>query len=473
MSQKLNLFKKAAKEIPAYAAFLKAQNCDPESIKTEEDLKGVPLTSKKDYLQTAAHVDLMWPSSLKGPIWYCSTSGSTGEPYYFARGENLAIQASWMAEEFLKNSSHGGGRTLVLMGFGMGVWIGGTFTLRAFEIAATRTNAPVSFLATGYNKPELFKAIKALSPEFDQTIIAGYPPFIKEVVDEAEGEGIDLKKLNIRLMFAAEAFTERFRDYVSDKAGVSSPYLDTMNIYGTADVGAMAYETPLSILVRKLALEDPLLYKDLFGQIEKTPTLAQYNPEFIDFEVVDDQIVLTGDSAIPLIRYRIGDKGGIQTYDHIEQLFSRYGVDLRKEIDRAGIGHTLSRRPFVFVYERIDLSATLHGIIIYPEFVKEGLLERSMAKYFTERFTMATKLDVHHNQFIQVNVELQKGVEPSDELVRKAVRAIKSSMKSKSSEFAEISKSKASANLVKVILWPNGHPRYFSPGTKQKWVEKL
>lgn len=469
--QSLQLFQKAAREIPAYKKFLDAQGCNPDQIKSLDDFARIPISNKKSYLQQFTYKDLIWEDEQQGPLWFCSTSGSTGLPYYFPRRDELAWRGSLFIEDYLKYSSYGSGNTLVLMGFGMGVWIGGLITLRSFEIAAERMKAPVYFLPTGYNKTEIFKALKQLSPQFDQTVLVGYPPFVKEVVDEAESEGIDLKKLKLRLMFAAEAFTETFRNYVCQKAGIKNTLLDTLNIYGTADMGAMANETPLSILVRQLALEEPLLYRDMFGQIEKTPTLAQYNPELIEFEEVDGELVITSDGALPLVRYAIGDHGGIFTYNHVEQLLARYNVDLSAEIKKAGIEHISHQQPFVFVYERTDLSATLHGIIIYPEFIKEGLLKSKLTPYFTERFTMATKHDIHHNQFLQVNVELQKDIEPSEKLEHLAVKIVRDTLIEKSSEFAEVSKSKASQKLIHIVLWPHGHPRYFAPGTKQKWVE--
>lgn len=469
----VKLFHQAVKEIPAYREFLKQKKFNPRDVRKPEDFQSVPFTSKKDYLVPAKRNNLSSERHLNGPLWLCSTSGSTGEPYYFSRIDELAARGSWFAEDFIKNSSYGKGRTLVLMGFGMGVWIGGVITLRSFEIAAQRHNFPLSFLPTGYNKTEVFKALKRLSPDYDQTILVGYPPFIKEVVDEAELEGIDLKKLNMRLMFAAEAFTETFRNYVCDKAGVKNPLVDTLNIYGSADIGAMGHETPLSILVRQLALEDPLLYRDIFGQIEKTPTLAQYNPEFIEFETINDELFLTSGGAMPLIRYAIGDNGGVLDYKQIKSIMSRYGVDLEKAIKQAGIeGMVNKSRPFVYVYERTDLSASLHGIIIYPEFIKEGLLKPQLTPLLTERFTMATKQDIHHNQFIQINLELQKDVLPTEEIEAEASVIIRNSLIEKSSEFAEVARSKASEQLIKVVLWNNGHPRYFTPGTKQKWVEK-
>jgi phenylacetate-CoA ligase len=467
------LFQRAAKNLPAYKQFLKTQDLDPSTIKQSGDFSRVPVTSKKTYLVPNKLEDLVWKENLAGLMLFCSTSGSTGEPYYFPRSEELSEQYSHAVENYLKYSSYGRGRTLVLVGFGMGVWIGGVITQRAFEMAAERSRIPISILPTGYNKTEIFKALKKLAPQFEQTVVIGYPPFVKELVDEAPSEGVDLKKLQVRFFFAAEAFTETFRNYLCEHAGVGSALLDTLNIYGSADVGAMAYETPLSILIRRLAIEDPLLYREMFGQIEKTPTLAQFNPDYIEFEAQDDELLLTADSAMPLIRYAIGDHGGVLSYEHIRTLMSRYKINLDAEVVKAGINKLVNKQhPFVYVYERTDLSVTLHGLIVYPEFIKEALLKPGMSKYFTERFTMATKTDIHHNQFLLINIELQKGVGVTVPIAEKALKAVKKSLIEKSSEFAEVAKSKRADELVKIELWPNGHPRYFAPGTKQKWVEK-
>ena len=469
----LDLFHKAASDLPAYRYFLAAHTIDHSLIKTTADYAKVPITSKKNYLTIHDQKDLLWHDHSKQALLYCSTSGSTGEPYYFPRTDDLSWQYSFVLENFINSSSYGKGSTLVLVGFGMGVWIGGIITLRAFEIASTRVDTPISILPTGYNKTEIFKALRQLSPNFDQTIIVGYPPFIKELVDEAPNEQVDLANLHIRFLFAAESFTETFRNYVCQQAGIDNPLRDTLNIYGTADIGAIAYETPLSILIRRLSIEDPLLYRDLFGQIEKTPTLAQYNPEFIEFEIVDGQVILNANGALPLIRYAVGDNGGILEYTQIKNIMKRYGTDIDTEVVKAGIKNIVNKtQPFVYVYERSDMSVTLHGIIIYPEFIKEGLLQPTMADLFTERFTMSTKHDIHHNQFLQINIELQKNIIADQKIADHALKVIRQQLIVQSSEFAEVAKSRLTDRLIDIVLWTNGHPRYFAPGTKQKWVEK-
>ena len=200
----LALFKEASKRVPAYKDFLRKHRVDPAKIKTFKDFELLPTTDKKSYLREYPLEKLAWDGHLNKPIVYTSTSGSTGEPFYFPREEKLDWQYSILAEEFLKNSSYGtGGPTLVIVGFGMGVWIGGIMTYKAFEIAAQRSNLPVSIITPGINKNEIFHALRTLSPNYRETILIGYPPFIKDVLDEAHEEGINLMKLNMRLLFAS------------------------------------------------------------------------------------------------------------------------------------------------------------------------------------------------------------------------------------------------------------------------------
>ncbi len=465
----MNLFHNAAKDVPAYAHFLEVRNVKPASVKKIEDFHQVPITNKKSYLQQYPLNELVWGGKLDSPMLFCATSGSTGTPYYFPRNEQLSWQYSWIIEDFIKQNGGGDKSTLVIIGFGMGIWIGGVITLRAFEIASQRANLPISILPAGYNKTEIFKALRQLAPNFDQTILIGYPPFVKQIIDESTHEAVDISKLHIRTLFAAESFTETFRDYICKRTH-ANPLLDTLNIYGTADIGAMAYETPVSILIRRLATKNKDLFYSIFGQIEKTPTLAQYNDKFMHFEEVEGEVVLTGNSSMPLIRYSVGDHGGVFSYSKMLKIFHEFGLDLEKECKRAGILHAVKKQPFVFVYERVNFAVTLHGITLYPEFIKEGLLHPDFIPYLSERFTMLTKFDAHQNQYLEINLELQRDAKVTPKLRASVNKIVREKLIEKSSEFAEVSKSRGSKKLIKIVFWPQDHPRYFPGGVKQKWV---
>ena len=471
--QSLSLFHDAATRVPAFQKFLKENGVHAANVKTFDQFATVPPTSKANYLKKYPLAELAWDGSLARPAVFSSTSGSTGKPFYFQRTSNLEEQYSVLVELFLGNAKHppsAENPTLVIIGFGMGVWIGGTLTFRAFDLASRRAY-PVSILPAGVNKAEILKALHDLAPSFKQTVLIGYPPFVKDVLDEAEFEGIDLKKLNIRMLFAAEAFTEKFRDYLAEKVGMENVCRDTLNIYGTADIGAMAFETPTSILVRRLATKNPELYAKLFGGVAKTPTMAQYNPAYCSFEAPDGEILLTGYGAVPLIRYAVGDHGGVYSFDEVERLFADAGLDLRAEAKKADV--PLYELPFVYVYERSDLATTIYGLQIYPEYLREVMLEKTVQRYCTGKFQITTKFDEKQDQYLEIQIEKKRGV---DELPggfeQELLAAIDAAFKAKSSEFTELTRFVNGRPLVHLSFRASGDPEFFPAGIKQKWVKK-
>lgn len=471
----LHLFHQVAKSVPAYKHFLKKNNINPSKIKTWEDFKKVPLVTKGNYLKVYPLEKLCWNGTLdQKSIVFTATSGSTGEPFYFPREYDLDWQYSFIIESFLKKNSVKNGPTLVIIGFGLGVWIGGIITYKAFEIVSQRGDYKLSIITPGINKSEIFNALRNLSPHFSNTILVGYPPFIKDVVDEASNHKINLKKLNIRLIFAAESFNEKFREYLVKKAGIKNLFLDTMNIYGSADIGAMASETHLSIFISRMALKNRTLFNELFSEASKVPTLAQFNPLFINFEVVNKDIVLTGNNTVPLVRYAIGDCGGVFNLDEACSIFKKHGANLLNEFRKLNIRQeNFFKLPFVYVYERKDFAIKLYGATVYPEHIREALLHSSINRNLTGKFTLVRKYDKKHDQYMEINCELQKDKTSSNILKKKIKKAVVKNLLEKNAEYHNNFKSIPKKVEPKIILWPHEHPLYFKPGTKQKWVNSI
>lgn len=467
----LEIFHTTAREVPAYKDFLKKNNINPASIKTFTDFQKIPSVNKKNYLRIYKSKEIHQNGTIYTPLIFTSTSGSTGDPFYFSRQKDLDWQTSVIHELFFKQGDTKKS-TLVIVGFGMGVWIGGTITFRAYEMLGHRRNYPIAILPTGINKKEIFNAFKNLAPNFDQTILIGYAPFVKDIIDEAPEWGIDLKKFNIRMAFAAEAFTEGFRDYLAQKVGIKNPCLDTMNIYGTADIGSVAFETPLSILIRRLATNNSELFKDIFNDIQKTPTLAQYLPQFINIEYVNNEILLTGNNSVPLVRYAIGDHGGVYTYNELLAKIKKHDIDIDKEIKEAGITDTVSQLPFVFVYERNDMSTTLYGLQIYPETIREVLIKPPFDEFFTGKFTLMTKFDDKQNQYLEINLEQRKNKKANHIIQTQLLNQIIKNLLDKNSEYHELFNFIKERSYPKLIFWPAEDPLYFKPGVKQAWVKK-
>lgn len=467
----LSLFYKAATGIPAYKDFLRKKHVDYKKITTWKDFQNVPPINKKNYLSQYKLKNLTWQGKLNVPLIFTATSGSTGKSFFFARNEVLDWQYSVIIEDFIKNSyGHINKPTLAIICFGMGVWIGGLITYKAIEIATKRNNFPISIITPGINKKEIINILSLLLPNYEQLILAGYPPFVKDIIDEAISEKINLKKYNPRIIFAAEAISEEFRDYISKKAGIKNIYRDIINIYGSADIGAMAYESSISTLVKRLTINNRNLFRSIFPSINKFPTLAQFNSQFINFEAQNGEILLTGDSAIPLIRYAIGDKGGVFSFEEISKKLNGFNIDLYGKI----IENNLVRCefPFIYIYERIDLSTTFYGMWIYPEWFRSALLNNKINKYLTGKFTLITKYDKIQNQSLEINLELRKNIKASKKLESLTLNEIIKTLRVNSSEYRELSdkiKHKA-APILK--FWVYEDPLYFKPGIKQKWVNK-
>jgi len=101
------------------------------------------------------------------------------------------------------------------------------------------------------------------------------------------------------------------------------------------------------------------------------------------------------------------------------------------------------------------------------------LLGRQINPFFNRKIYNDAKFDIHNNQYLEINLELQKRRLADEALERLALSVLRDALISKSSEFAEISRSKNSVHLLKIIFWHYGHPNISSPvsskdGSKRK-----
>lgn len=472
----LTLFHEASHRVPAYKDFLKKNGVNPKKIKTISDFEKIPQTDKKNYLRRYSFADLSWDGKFSERRWViASTSGSTGEPFYFPRERWQDLQYAGTAELYLlANFNIHKKSTLYVNCFALGVWIGGIFTYEAIKTVAERGRYKLSVINPGLNKAEAIKAVKALGKNFDQILVGGYPPFVKDLVDEGLKSGLKWRKYNPGFIFSAEAFSESFRDYIIEKAGVRNQFKGTLNHFGTVDQGTLAVETPLAILIRKIALKNRSFYDLIFrGAQRRLPTLAQYDPELFYFEEKSGGLFCTAASGFPLIRYDLKDYGGVISFEHMLKNFSSAGIDFKKEVKRAGISDTIWELPFVYVYERKDLSATLYGLNIYPETVRLALQTREFMKFITGKFSMLTKTNKKHDQYLEINIELVPGIKGDAGLKKRIGRAISEKLLEENSEYRELSRSlPKERTLPKILFWPYEYPLYFSGKGKQKWVIK-
>jgi phenylacetate-CoA ligase len=463
----LRLFRFASTNVPAYRALLKRHGISPASVRSADAFASLPATSKDDYLRAFAYRDL-FPGRTIGAGTIASTSGSSGQPFYIPRSDAQDRQYEYIADLILHNQfALGRHRTLGVIGFGLGIWIGGIFTYKVMERIAARTGQ-LTLAPVGSNVELYLDAVRHMAPHFDQVLLMGYAPFVRDVLDRGAAAGIRWQDHRIRILTAAEGFSEKFRDILANGASLREPLRDTANIYGTVELGTMAHETPLTNLIRRIAVERPAVMRAILPHPSRQPTLAQYHPDLTYFEEHDGELYGTGyGSAIPLIRYRFRDVGGVIGYDEMVARLADAGVDIAAEARRANIDRTVIRLPFVFVYERNDNTVTIRGANIYADEVRRAL-ERH-AGHTTGRFAMAKRETASARPRLDVFVELRDGVSGSPALRERISATVTQTLLTENSEFRDQHGIAPEQIAPRIRLCGHQDPRYFDRKGKQRW----
>jgi phenylacetate-CoA ligase len=303
-----------AATVPAYRAFLTEQGVDPAAVRTVDDFKALPLLTKDNYLRRHPLAQLCRGGELMGCDMVAVSSGSTGEPTFWPRSVTDEFAVATRFEQVFHGSFDAAQRsTLAVVCFALGTWVGGMYTASCCRHLAAK-GYPITVITPGSNVQEILRVITGLGSQFEQVALLGYPPYLKGVVDTGRACGVPWKDYHIKLVLAGEVFSEEWRTLMGERVGSGEPCFDSVSLYGTADAGVLATETPLSICIRRYLAEHPPAARQLFGQA-RLPTLAQYDPRSRLFETHDGTLLFTGDNGIPLVRYHIADTGGLTSFE--------------------------------------------------------------------------------------------------------------------------------------------------------------
>lgn len=467
----LKLFHQAAERVPAYKDFLKKNHINPKNIKTLEDFKELPIVGKKNYLTKYTLKDLCWDGNLANQYIISSSSGSTGEPFLWPRGEEqereAALQHELIFKEFFQIDKQS---TLFINCFSMGTWIAGPLTLAAGEYLS-RKGYPILTVTPSLDKQVTFSLIKKLAGLFDQIIISGYPPYIKDILDSGKEFNVNWKNYKIKFLFAAEGFSEIWRSYIHETVGSDDSLCTSINIYGSADAAVLASETPVTTTIRRFVAGKPKLINKLFGE-NRLPTLCQFDPRLKFFEEVDGELIFTTRSGIPLIRYSIGDNGRVVSFEEMNKVLLEMGCNLQRLFNKQSIKSLFWKLPFVYVFGRSDLTVSLYGLLIYPEHIKFGLEHKSLKKLVTGKFVMSIEYDENQNQHLILRVELAKKVHATERLISRIEKRVVAELEQINSEYNRLVQAIGTRSVPVIEAYENGNIEYFNPGTKQKWVKK-
>jgi len=348
-------------------------------------------------------------------------------------------------------------RTLAVVCFALGSWVGGMYTAACCRHLAAQ-GYPITLVTPGNNVDEILRIIPELAPHFEQTVLMGYPPFVKHVVDAGLARGIDWPRYTVRLVLAGEVFSEQWRDLVGERAGMTRPCFDSASLYGTADAGVLGNETPLSVSIRRFLADNPAAGRELFGE-SRLPTLVQYDPATRYFETYQGTLLFSADGAVPLLRYHIADEGGLVGHDELLSFCRDHGFTPQAP------GPDL---PFAYVFGRSMFTVSYFGANIYPENVTVGLERPEVSGWVTGKFVLSIAEDADRDRYVNVVVELAPGAEPEPDRERAVAESIRAELVRLNSEFANYVP--AAAQTPRVQLRRAGDPEYFPPGVKHRYT---
>jgi phenylacetate-CoA ligase len=361
-------FYQAARRVPAYAHFL-------SSARYQDGLP--PETDKDNYIRCYSTEDRCVGGRL--PARHTTideSSGSTGTPYNWVRSDLERHQSHLFISYFAKYC-YGSLPFVTINAFSMGAWATGI----NMGVAMTH-NGIVK--CTGPDIDKILHTMRFFGPGY-RYLIAGYPPFLKHLIDAAEAANFPFEQFNLRALVGGEGMAEGLRDYLLRR------FKAVFSGFGATDLEiGIAGETPLAVAIRRLSRERPEVRRALFGSDSRLPMVFQYNPlmHYVEVNAQRELVFTISRKSLlsPRIRYNVHDEGGVARFDDMQRRLIDVGIDMDALRRAAGSGNL--RLPFFWVYGRRDYTISVMGANIYPEDLEQCLYAELELSKITHSFCL-------------------------------------------------------------------------------------
>ena len=365
-------------KVPFYKKKFKELKITPSDIKTLEDIRKLPFTTKNDLRKNAPFK--MMATSLDNCIELHASSGTTGTPVTVAYTRNdIEVWSEVMA------------RCLSMSGLSKkDVFQNpipyGTFTgAFGFHYGAQKVGAMV--IPTGMGQSE--RQLK-LMEYYKTTFISGVASYAMRLSQVAKENSIDLKKLKVRNgLFGAEMFTPGLKKRIMDAWD-----MDVHDIYGLTEMCGPGVSTDCD-------QHDGLhLWEDHF----LVECLDPITLEPVDLEEEGEIVITTlSKEGMPIIRYRTRD---------IAKIYDQKTC----ECGRTHVKHTT-------IKGRSDDMIIIRGTNMYPGQVESVLMKHKKVGG-NWRMILTTENDV---DMLTVEVESKRllSQDESMDLEKKLIKDIK------------------------------------------------
>jgi len=456
--QALATFRDAAQRVPAYRDFLATNGVKPESVRTIEDFRHLPLTDKKNYLDTYTLNDIANNGTLQGSTVIWSSSGSSGEPHYWPRTP-LQDASVYKGVELLLIQYFDVDRfsTLVINCLPMGTWTAGEIMHSSVKAMGDK-GLSIAVISPGLDVDRFFEILNDLGKNFEKVIACAYPSLFSLLATEAERRELDFRDMRIGFVTGGEGFSEGWRRRMASVFRFRHPYRSIASVLGTSETGLTGFSTPLVDSVRMHLFEQTGLANSLFGGGE-LPSIIQFVPPARFVEIINRQIVVTCTGLVPLIRYNTHDLG--QIFMPQELLASLPGF--REQYHSLGEPHGMPNLPVLTVEGRAD-ALTILAVNIFHNQLCSCIEAPELAEFLTGRFVAEEIETETAEKHLQLMIELRSGVDHHEGLANEVTRLIATNLAALNSEYAVALSTLGESVHPLVELVPAGSSNFLSSG---------
>lgn len=409
----IEIYNETVKRVPAYRKFLEEQTGTIPEVHSMDDFNRLPLMDKGSYILKHPVEDLCVDGDPNCAHLWLRSSGTSRKPFFWPRRyEDEKNFPKAMAELFHQYVDPEHQPTLIVVGLALGPWGTGMQTSFAFRTLAQESPG-LAVCSPGLNNDNIIEVLDRISPRYKQTLLLSYPPFAKNVLEEAANRGMDLPSRNIHCMVGGEGITERYRERMWNLLGHTEKDLHSVwSLYGSTDFANVGFENPLTIAVRRILIENDLC-QEILGE-PAIPMLFQRTPAPTHFEEVDGELVVSRFQGIPLIRYRSGDH--IRFIERAKLLadLRDAGHDAEQMVRDAGLSVPDWPMPFAALYGRIDQTLFFYGANMTLDQIKAALESAPMAPYFCGRYLVQMAEDDKGNPQIEISLPHSEALDAAD-----------------------------------------------------------
>lgn len=406
----VEMYNEIVNRVPAYQKFLQEQTGGIPKVQTMEDLADIPLMDKASYILKHPIEDLCLDGNVNCAHLWLRSSGTSRKPFFWPRRyEDEKNFPQGMRKLFHDYTASQKQPTLIIVGLALGPWGTGMQSSYAFRVLARETPG-LALCSPGLNNDNILEVLERLSPNYSQTLLLSYPPFAKNVLEQAEAQGMDLPGRNIHVMVGGEGITEKYREHMWKLLGHTEKDLNTVwCLYGSTDFANVGFENPLTIAIRRILTRHGLC-REILGE-PAIPMFFQRAPLNSYFEEVNGELVVSRIQGIPLMRYRSGDHVRFMPRSEMLDRLRDHGHDAEQVVRDAGLPVPQWNTPFVALYGRIDQTLFFYGANITLDQIKSALESEQFEPYFNGRYLVRMTEDEHSNPQIEISLPQSQALE--------------------------------------------------------------